>query len=176
MKDNRSWSRWEKQARQFFGDDFWTDILSVIPDAEQQQRRGEDLRSYERGAGTVEPTEAAPARSGPASKPAVDLYETEKQIIVHIELPGLKDLSSVEVYTQHGHLIVKGTLDRPYPELHPVRSERFAGPFSLSLPIDKPIVEANIQAQYRNGLLEIRLPRRRKKNGAVRRINIQGEP
>ncbi|WP_157721955.1 Hsp20/alpha crystallin family protein [Tumebacillus avium] len=176
MKDNRSWSRWEKQARQFFGDDFWTDILSVIPDAEQQHRGSEDLRSYERGTGTVEPSDPGSSRSAPASKPAVDLYETEKQILVHIELPGLKDLSSVEVYTQHGHLIVKGTLERPYPDLRPVRSERFIGPFSLSLPIDKPIVEANIQALYRNGLLEIRLPRRRKKNGAVRRINIQNEP
>ncbi|TCP53380.1 HSP20 family molecular chaperone IbpA [Tumebacillus sp. BK434] len=175
MKDNRSWTRWEKQARQFFGDDFWTDILSVIPDAEQQNRSGEDLRSYERGNGTIGSADA-PSSTAPSSKPAVDLFETEKQILVHVELPGLKDMSAVEVYTQHGHLIVEGTLERPYPDLHPVRAERFVGAFSLSIPIHKPIVEANIEAIYRHGLLEIRLPRRRKKNSAGRRINIQSEP
>lgn len=183
MKNSRNLGRWEKQARQFFGDDFWDDILSVLPDAEagmqgqgqapQGQRQGEELRSYERQEGTsARGAGAAP----PPRQPAIDVYRTERQVIVHVELPGLQDVSGVDVYMQQDQLVIQGTLPRRVSKGETVIAERFAGEFRRMIPLEDAIVEEKIQATYRHGLLEIILPRRRKKSGPKKRIRIQSDP
>jgi HSP20 family protein len=166
MNNSRSWHRWEKQARQFFGDDFWEDVMSVLPEAEGTQTppAGEDIRSA-----------AKESRPQDRPQPPVDVYKTAEQIIVHVELPGLRNLTTVEVYMQEGQLVVIGTLARRYGPQHTVTAERFAGPFKRVITLPEAVEEDGIEAQYRDGLLEITLPRRQRSKGK-KRIRIDPGP
>lgn len=164
MKNARHFKKWEGQARQFFGDDFWEDILSVLPDQEgPTESDGE--------------TAPPPNRDnrGMPMRPAVDLYRTERQFIVHLELPGLPSIKSVDVYLQNGELVISGTLARQYGDQQAVIAERFIGDFKRVIPLPEPVDEDGISAQYRNGLLMVVLPRRRKKQ-AKKRIQIALDP
>ena len=157
MKNSRPFQKWESQARQFFGDAFWEDILTAIP---------------QQGENTVGPE----AQHSPG-RPAVDVYKTERQVVVHVELPGLSNLNGVDVYLQGESLVVSGHLLRRFSREQTVQAERFAGDFKRVIPLPVPVEEEGIQAKYVHGLLEVTLQRLRKRREERRkRIQIQRGP
>ena len=92
--------------------------------------------------------------------PAVDMCETENEIIVRAELPGIisKDLV-VEV--EDDHLVLRGErrLDKEAKDENYHRIERAHGEFFRALRLPASIKENEIQADYRNGVLSITLPK-----------------
>ena len=92
--------------------------------------------------------------------PPVDLYETWDDIIVNVEVPGIfKDLISVEVKDEI--LIIQG--ERPFEkdvdkeQYH--RVERAYGKFRRSFILGVQVKVEEIKATYRDGVLEISLPK-----------------
>lgn len=92
--------------------------------------------------------------------PAVDIYETKDAIMVNVEAPGMsRDQFTVEV--QDDVLTLKG--ERPFEKdvsrEHYHRIERAYGRFRRSFVLSTPINTDGITATYKDGVLEIVLPK-----------------
>jgi HSP20 family protein len=170
VKHPRDMKRWESQARRFFGDEFWQDILSVMPDAEvapAQHAAQEQETKQNTGTGAVRTSKL---------QPAVDMIRTETLLLVQVELPGLHNVEAVDIYLQGGELVVTGSISRRYSREQTILAERFAGDFKRVVPLPEPVEEEQIEARYLNGILEIRLPRLKRRGVPKKRIKIAREP
>lgn len=95
-----------------------------------------------------------------AWRPAVDIYETETGVILAVELPGVgKENVAVEV--KDNILTLKGErFARPNikPEAYH-RQERCYGTFQRSFTLHHNIQPNLIKATFKEGMLEIEIPR-----------------
>ena len=88
--------------------------------------------------------------------PAADVYETPEEIILQIELPGVR-LEDVRLEALDGKLRVAGHR-RAEAGVHPrnfVRMERIYGSFSREFPAPATIDPARIKATLRAGVLKV---------------------
>lgn len=169
MKNSKGIKKWEDQARQFFGDDFWDDIMSVIPDNQQPASAPSKESTHTPQSRS---TANAPSKA-PNGQPAIDIFKTDRQFLVLVDLPGLRDVEGIDVYLQQDRLVVSGKVARPFSEYQTLQSERFTGEFKRVIPLPEAVEEDKIQARYVNGVLEIRIPRQTKPNAPKKRIRIQ---
>ena len=88
--------------------------------------------------------------------PAADIYETESGYSIAIDLPGIAR-DAVEIDVDDNRLIVKGTR---LVEESKQRSERPRGKFRRTFTIPGSIDQSGIGADYKDGVLHIRLPKR----------------
>ena len=89
--------------------------------------------------------------------PAADIYETESGYTIALDLPGIKR-EALEIDIDDNRLMVKGT--RVIDASAARRSERPRGKFLRSFTIPGSIDQGNIGAEYKDGVLKIRLPKR----------------
>jgi len=88
--------------------------------------------------------------------PAADVYETPEEIILQVELPGVR-LSDVRLEALEGKVRVSGHR-RANPDVEPkhfVRMERIYGNFSREFVIPASIDPSRIKATLRAGVLKI---------------------
>ncbi len=88
--------------------------------------------------------------------PAADVYETSDEIILHIELPGVR-LEDVRLESVEGKLRVTGHR-RPENGAEPkdfVRMERIYGNFSREFAVPATLDPSQIKATLRAGVLKI---------------------
>lgn len=93
--------------------------------------------------------------------PTVDIYETDDEIVVKAELPGLeKDQVGVEY--KDGTLILRGErkLERDVKEESYHRMERSYGTFLRTFPLPASVDDEKIGATMKNGILEVHLPKK----------------
>ncbi len=94
-------------------------------------------------------------------QPDADVYETEADYVVLLELAGMRGVD-LEITLTEGALFVSGQR----PELHPPGAVHFhqlginEGPFQCAVYIPGPVAEADVAATYDDGLLTITLPKR----------------
>ena len=88
--------------------------------------------------------------------PAADIYETESGFSIAIDLPGISR-DAVELDVDDNRLIVKGTR---LVEESKHRSERPRGKFLRTFTIPGTVDQTGIGADYKDGVLHIRLPKR----------------
>ncbi|MDD5216648.1 MAG: Hsp20/alpha crystallin family protein [Candidatus Omnitrophica bacterium] len=94
--------------------------------------------------------------------PAIDLQETDKAYVVRGDIPGLeKDKISVTVRGQV--LTIEGLRESESTQGDAqngyYRQERSYGSFTRSLTLPGPVDDANIKADYKNGVLTIVVPK-----------------
>src|ERR1043166_6358650 len=89
--------------------------------------------------------------------PAADIYETDSGYSIAIDLPGIKR-DALEIDIDDNRLVVKGT--RVVDQSRARRSERPRGKFLRSFSVPASIDQGNIGAEYKDGVLQIRLPKR----------------
>lgn len=94
--------------------------------------------------------------------PPVDIYEAaDKALIIKAELPELKR-EAIAVTVEQGALTISG--ERPWPADVPRsdvrRVERRYGPFSRRFALPTSVETAQIAADYKDGVLTVRLPLR----------------
>jgi HSP20 family protein len=95
--------------------------------------------------------------------PAADVYETSEEIILNIELPGVR-LEDVRLESVDGKLRVSGHRragDGAEPR-HFVRMERIYGSFSREFPVPGSLDPARIKATLRSGVLRVVAPKAEK--------------
>jgi len=105
---------------------------------------------------------------GRTFSPAIDLFETEHEILVKADIPGV-DQKDVKVELGGGVLTIQGE-KREEKEDDPVSYctvERSFGKFSRSFPLPHEIDEDNIGAKYKDGILTLRL---QKANAGKRKL------
>lgn len=99
--------------------------------------------------------------------PRVDVKETEKEIKVSAELPGL-DEKDIEVLMSNDTLTIKGEKKEEKEEKEESyhRMERRFGSFSRVIPLPEGIDTEKVQANFEKGILRISLPKTEKAAGA----------
>lgn len=106
--------------------------------------------------------------------PQVDMHETEREYVVRADMPGVEP-ENVEVLLADDRLILRGEThhEEEAREQGILRSERRYGRFERVLPLPGEVKQDQIQANFRNGVLELRLPKSEESQQKIRRIPIQ---
>jgi HSP20 family protein len=106
--------------------------------------------------------------------PSIDVKETDKEIVVETELPGL-DEKNISLTVQNGVLTIQGEKKLDYDEekenYHVM--ERRYGSFQRSLRLPDTIDDAKIDARFDNGVLKVTLPKRPELTSGQRKIDIK---
>ena len=90
----------------------------------------------------------------------MDLYEEKDEIVAKVELPGMEK-DDIEVNITDHRLTVKGEKkkEKEIKEENYYRSERSYGSFIRALDLPKEVQAEKAQASFKDGVLEIRLPK-----------------
>lgn len=106
-----------------------------------------------------------PETSSVVWEPAVDIIEQDDEFVVHADAPGF-DPKDIEIDVTQDSLEIRGTSKQIKEERSDgdgrrsyIRSERRYGSFTRSFRLPTPIVPDKAKASYRNGVLEIHLPK-----------------
>lgn len=89
-----------------------------------------------------------------------NVFEDDKRIVVHLEMPGLeKDDLDIEV--QEGNLVVRGEkrFEREQTEGRYRVLQCAYGSFRRAVPLHASVIPDQAQANYRNGVLRVELPK-----------------
>ena len=93
-------------------------------------------------------------------EPAIDVYETEKDVVVLVELAGVKQ-NEIEIVVHGNTLVIRG--ERKEPQLRSKRTyyqmEIHKGPFERGILLPATVDPDKTKASYEDGLLEIVLPK-----------------
>lgn len=108
-----------------------------------------------------------------AGWPHVELAETDKELRVTAELPGL-DEKDVELTVEDGVLTLRGEKRSEIEDNERGYSERNYGRFELRIGLPKGIDRDHANASFKNGVLTITLPKTAAANENVRRIPVNG--
>ena len=91
--------------------------------------------------------------------PVVDILETDTDLVVRAELPGMtRDEIDVEVTSELLSIRGERKADEESKDKC-IRIERPHGPFQRSFTIGVPVQPDKVKASYRDGLLEIVVPK-----------------
>ncbi|MGR3219330.1 MAG: Hsp20/alpha crystallin family protein [Candidatus Anammoxibacter sp.] len=98
--------------------------------------------------------------------PPVDVYDSDNEILVKVDIPGLKK-DEIDVSIDEDLLTIKGekkkdakAVDNGMQEENYFRSERFFGSFSRSIQLPSKVEYNKTKATYKEGVLELHLPKK----------------
>src|ERR1700733_3461942 len=93
--------------------------------------------------------------------PAVDIYETENELVVKAELPDFQD-KDIDVRITNNTLTIRGErkFEAGVKEENYLRIERAYGSFMRSFSLPNTVNSENIRADYRNGILTLHMAKR----------------
>jgi HSP20 family protein len=93
--------------------------------------------------------------------PPVDIAEEKDRILITAELPGFKE-NEIEIQTENGMLTLRG--ERRFEKENEGKSyhrvERSYGQFVRSFSLPNNVDREKIQATFKDGLLQVELPKR----------------
>lgn len=108
------------------------------------------------------------------STPAVDIAETEKEMVITAEMPGL-DEKDFEITVSGDLLTIKGEkkFEHEQKNGNGYHQERRYGVFSRSLRLPFDVKDEQIDATYQQGVLAIHVPKPADAQKAVRQIEVK---
>jgi HSP20 family protein len=111
---------------------------------------------------------------GRALTPHMDVTETDKEIVVEAELPGI-DEKDVSLALQDGVLTIRGEKKHEHDEEKENyrMMERRYGSFQRSVQLPDTVDEDKVDATFNNGVLKVSLPKRPEAIGKQRKIPIK---
>ena len=114
------------------------------------------------------------AQSSMANWPSVEITETDNEVRVTAEMSGM-DEKDVEVLMDDGVLVLRGEKRSEHEDKDRRFSERYYGRFDRRIPLGHDIDQDKINAQFKNGLLTITLPRTAEAETRIKRIAINSQ-
>ena len=106
-----------------------------------------------------------------ASWPTVEVIETDHEVRVSAELPGL-DEKDVEVLMNDGVLTIRGEKKSEVEDKERAFSERYYGRFERRVPLGQDADEDKVEAAFKNGVLTITVPKTAQAAPQAKRIAI----
>jgi HSP20 family protein len=105
--------------------------------------------------------------------PAVDIYETEQELIVKADLPGV-DEKEIDIRVENNMLTIRGErkFQQDVSQDNYLRIERAYGPFTRSFSLPNTVDTEAIGAEHRDGVLTVRMPKR--EESKPKQIKIRG--
>jgi HSP20 family protein len=109
-----------------------------------------------------------------AWSPSVDVFKRDDKLVVKADLPGMKK-DDVSVELQDGDLVIRGTrsAETEVREEDYYRSERSYGAFYRRMPLGGPVTTADIEAKFKDGVLEVLVPLAKLETAPAQRIEVQ---
>lgn len=129
------------------------------------QRESEQLmRNMVGGLGLLGATPAlgspAGGEDGTGWMPAIDIIRRDNDVIVRAELAGVDPAKDLDISVHDGMLTIRG--ERRHEDRHEsdqyVRLERRYGAFERTLAMPEGVNAEDVQAQYRDGVLQVVIP------------------
>jgi len=108
------------------------------------------------------------------AKPAMDVKETDKEVIAEVEIPGF-DPEKIDVSVEDGVLRVKGSMDKKKEEKEKGywRKEIRTGSFERMVRLPVAVKEEAAEATYEKGILKIVIPKAEAKPTSKVKIHIK---
>ncbi len=103
--------------------------------------------------------------------PSVEVSETDKDVRISAELPGL-DEKDVEVLISDGVLAIRGEKKSEVEDKERAFSKRTYGRFERRIPLGQDVDEDKVEASFKNGVLTVTLPKSAQAPANVKRIAI----
>jgi HSP20 family protein len=110
---------------------------------------------------------------GMPSWPNIEVADTDKELRVSAELPGL-DQGDVEVLLDDGALTIRGEKKSEFNDEERRFSERYYGTFERRIPLDWDVDADKVQANFKNGVLTVNVPKSENAQQRTKRIPIGG--
>lgn len=106
------------------------------------------------------PAEPGNGRTASTWLPAVDVAETDSEIVLAFDLPGMRQ-EDIAVELDSDVLTVSGRRERAEEQTGErfYRVERRFGAFSRSVTLPAGVEDADVKATFENGVLEVRVPK-----------------
>jgi HSP20 family protein len=97
---------------------------------------------------------------GVAWSPVADITETAKEYLIKAELPEVRK-EDVKITLENGVITISGErrMEQEQKEANEIRVESFYGTFSRSFSLPDNIDPKGIQAEAKDGVLKIRIPK-----------------
>jgi HSP20 family protein len=106
--------------------------------------------------------------------PNVEISDSEKEIRVTAEVPGLEE-KDIEVMLEDGVLRLKGEKRSETEDKDRQFSERFYGRFERRIPLGYEVEDDKVSADFKNGVLTVALPKTERAQAKAKRIAINGK-
>jgi len=107
--------------------------------------------------------------------PRVDIYADDQNIFIEAEIPGIRK-DEMKISLQDNILTISGTKKRENEKddnKQYFRNEIIFGDFSRSFSLPEDINPDNVEAQFENGVLNIKIGKREIKTAKERNIDIK---
>src|SRR5438105_13823734 len=105
--------------------------------------------------------------------PAVDIYETEHELVVKADLPEI-DPKDLDIRVENNILTIRGErkFEKKVNEENYLRVERSYGSFARSFTLANTVNTEAIKAEYQNGVLTLRIPKREEAKPKQIKVNV----
>ncbi|GAC1663255.1 MAG: Hsp20/alpha crystallin family protein [Candidatus Acidiferrum sp.] len=105
--------------------------------------------------------------------PAVDIYETEHELVVKADLPDV-DSKDLDIRVENNILTIRGErkFEKKVSEGNYLRVERAYGSFARSFALANTVNTEAIKADYQNGVLTLSVPKREEAKPKQIRVNV----
>jgi len=106
--------------------------------------------------------------------PAVDIYETEQELVVKADLPDIKP-EELDIRVENNILTIRGErkFEKKVEEKNYLRVERSYGSFSRSFSLANTVKTEAIKAEYKNGVLTLTVPKREEAKPKQIKVNVE---
>src|SRR5437879_610717 len=107
------------------------------------------------------------------SAPAVDIFETEHQLVVKADLPDVNP-QDLDIRVENNILTIRGErkFENEVNEENYLRVERSYGSFSRSFSLANSVKSDEIKADYQNGVLTLSIPKREEAKPKQIKVNV----
>lgn len=105
--------------------------------------------------------------------PAVDIYETEHELVVKADLPDV-DPKELDIRVENNLLTIRGErkFEKKVSEENYLRVERSYGSFARSFTLANTVNSEAIKADYQNGVLTLTIPKREEAKPKQIKVNV----
>jgi len=105
--------------------------------------------------------------------PAVDIFETEHELVVNADLPGVNP-EDLDIRVKNNILTIRGErkFENRVNEENYLRVERAYGSFSRSFSLANSVNSEAIKADYHNGVLTLSIPKREEAKPKQIKVNV----
>jgi len=106
--------------------------------------------------------------------PAVDILETQQNLVVKADLPDLKP-EELDIRVENNILTIRGErkFEKKVDENNYLRVERSYGSFSRSFSLSNTVNTESIQADYKNGVLTLSIPKREEAKPKQIKVHVE---
>ena len=111
---------------------------------------------------------------GGAWMPPVDIYSTgEHELVIKAEIPGMAK-EDIDITVENFTLTIRGEkkVEQTVKDDQLHRVERSYGAFTRSFALPHTVDSHNVQADYKDGVLTIRLPKREEAKPRQIKVNV----